>query len=551
MDPSRFDGLARGIARFTSRRTTLAGLLAGLAVPLLGEGASEARKQRKKHRPDHDAGKKRHGGHHVDAEKKKKKKKCKPPTTKCGKKCFNTATDRANCGACSKACAAGEACKGGVCTCDGALCAGCCAGGVCRAGSSDQQCGADGAACAACPAGTSCVGGVCACGAGGACPAGMSCCSGACVNTQTDASHCDGCGNACPARETCRGGSCVCGAAASCAGGEMCCDDACADSESDYANCGACGHTCRANEICDSGACTCGSDTCAQDELCCDGATCSPIETDFIHCGSCGNACDAQTADACQDGNCTCGGLSACGPNQACCGGQCIDSTTVQNCGECGHTCDANEQCCGGQCVDTTTVQDCGACGHVCPGYGLPTADATCNGGNTCGLTCKGDNYDVDGDPENGCEASYTGEAHTRETAFPLGNVSCSNTDSVTPARTIYSDDRAHTSPTVPEFNTVTGAAPQWWVINATGGSGCDNDLDVKLTMTSGSGNCYRLTVQAGSRTPWTEQTVGGVAHVQQGAGSYADGDVISFTVEKTCAASVREAASYTIAYHL
>ena len=105
MDPSRFDGLARGIARLTSRRTTLAGLLAGLAVPLLGEADAGARTQRGKHQQQHrhDADKSPgHAGRQVDAEKKKKKKKkCKGGTVKCGKICVNSATDRANCGACA------------------------------------------------------------------------------------------------------------------------------------------------------------------------------------------------------------------------------------------------------------------------------------------------------------------------------------------------------------------------------------------------------------------------------------------------------------------
>ena len=529
MDPSRFDGLARGIASFTSRRTTLAGLLAGLAVPLLGEGESEARKQRNKRRHDHDhrhvADKKQgHARHGVDAEKKKKKKKkCKPPTTKCGKTCVNTATDRANCGACGKACAAGESCKGGVCTCDGAICAGCCAGGACQAGTSNGQCGAGGTVCKTCPSGTSCVGGVCTCGAGGPCGAGQTCCAGVCVTTQTDDTNCGGCGNSCPAGEACSGGNCGCGSSATCTSGDTCCSDVCTDTG-----------------------------------------------TDFTHCGSCGNACDSQTADACQDGNCTCGGLAACEANQRCCGGQCVDTqTSFSNCNGCGFACDhlkadscvggsckcgqfnacaGNEQCCGGQCVNITTVQNCGSCGNVCPGYQTANSNVTCQNGTTCAFSCQGDSYDVDGNEANGCEALYTSGAHTQETATRLPEQDCTGSG-VTPSRTLFSDQRTHENLQVAAFNTAKGAAPQWWVIKGTGGF-CNNDLNVTLNLSTGSGHCYKLTVKAGINA-WTAQTVNGVANITRNAPAYQDDTDIFFGVEKTCDASTREAATYTIAYAL
>ncbi len=468
MDPSRFDGLARGIAGFTSRRTTLAGLLAGLAVPLLGEGESEARKHRNKRRRDHGRDRDReanekqgHAGHGVDAEKKKKKK-CKPPTTTCGKKCFTLQTDRANCGACGKACPAGIACVNGAC---------------------------------AIPAN---------CGAGGACT-----------------------------------------------GGETCCADICVDTATDPENCGQCSDTCRDGETCSGGNCVCGNDTCADNETCCSGA-CVNTDNDLVNCGACGNDCGF--GQACSEGVCVCGASPACTNQEFCCSAGCANiATDVNNCGQCEHVCGANEQCCGGDCVNITTVQNCGSCGHVCPGYGLTSADATCFN-ETCSLTCKGDNYDVDGDPSNGCEQTYTGGGHTKDenVAISLGNMSSCASSAVTPASTIYSDARIHTNPQVLAFNVATGAAPQWWVVNATGDGFCGNDLDVTLNMTGATGNCYKLTVLAndGVKT-WTAQTSGGVAHIHEDAGAYASGTQVFFKVEKTCSSSVREAASYTITYHL
>ncbi|MFN8661024.1 MAG: hypothetical protein U0075_03985 [Thermomicrobiales bacterium] len=184
----------------------------------------------------------------------------------------------------------------------------------------------------------------------------------------------------------------------------------------------------------------------------------------------------------------------------------------------------------------------------VCSGQST-TSDAVCQG-STCTITCRGDNYDVDSNPANGCERQYTDGAHTQGTAFPLGSVGNCDSNAETPVRTIYSDARVHANPSVPAFNIATGAAPQWWVVNAPGGVLCQNDLDVTLNMTSGTGNCYRLMVQTNQVT-LTAQTSGGVAHIQHGIGAYISGTPVFFMVEKICGTNVREAASYTIMYHL
>jgi hypothetical protein len=99
-----------------------------------------------------------------------------------------------------------------------------------------------------------CSGGQCVCGdTGGPCPDGKTCCqqdgTATCVDTDTNASHCGGCGNSCGAyASTCEGGSCKCGDEPACEKpsgdslGELCCDDTCVAQDSD--NCGRCGHTC-------------------------------------------------------------------------------------------------------------------------------------------------------------------------------------------------------------------------------------------------------------------------------------------------------------------
>jgi hypothetical protein len=99
---------------------------------------------------------------------------CLPSQTRCtgdgGTYCADTHTDNANCGACGKACGAGQACVGGACSYE-------------------------------CPVGQT----LCAPDAGGA-DAGPFCAS-----TQSDSANCGACGHACAAGKVCVGSSCVAG----------------------------------------------------------------------------------------------------------------------------------------------------------------------------------------------------------------------------------------------------------------------------------------------------------------------------------------------------
>ncbi len=73
-----------------------------------------------------------------------------------------------------------------------------------------MNCGAVGNACAE---GESCNGGVCTCAGGAACGDGQACCGSGCVDVQSDATNCGGCGMTCGTGETCSAGSCSCGGA--------------------------------------------------------------------------------------------------------------------------------------------------------------------------------------------------------------------------------------------------------------------------------------------------------------------------------------------------
>jgi hypothetical protein len=158
---------------------------------------------------------------------------------------FNLQTDAMNCGACGKACAAGEACCGAACvkTVNDANNCGMC-GMKCPAGStcSASKCmtsGTAGTPAAGAGAGPGPgPGGAPAAGSGAAggpgmpngctpsCTGGAICCAGACVDPATDVKHCGMCGTACTSGEQ-----------------PGCCNSRCVDMVSNN-NCGQCGRDC-------------------------------------------------------------------------------------------------------------------------------------------------------------------------------------------------------------------------------------------------------------------------------------------------------------------
>lgn len=483
MDPLRFDRISRALAAAAPRRGTLLALLAGVLPAVIFDDEVDAKRRRGKHRAQHEnpssgrrkADRKRNERGRVEPEKKKKKKKkvvapppppptdtCPGGTTRCGGACVHTASDASNCGSCGAACAAGQSCQGGACTCNGERCAGCCDGTTCRDGASEAQCGVNGSACLACGE-------------------GQTCCNGACRDLSSDMNHCGTCGNACP---------------------------------SDGAN------------ECVEGVCKCfGRSACTGDWRCCPaaqtGAGCYLVTHTIANCGACDNRCDAQTANRCTGGVCTCNGV----------------------------VCTGSETCCNGVCRSTfNDPLNCGACNTFCPGLTWPTVVAGCPNG-TCTFGCKGQNYDVNGDPSDGCEREDTQANRTQATAKDLGSFSCRDTDAGSFTGTIYSDGREHTNPEPAGFNPDTGAAPLWFWAFADGGA-CQNDPAISLSMTGGTSGCYTLTFKTNLGTE-VRTVTNGAASIVLPSSSYSDDTPVYFKVEKTCGKNVREAASFTVNFHL
>jgi hypothetical protein len=113
--------------------------------------------------------------------------------------------------------------------CPGCACAGgaVCGGACCDTSRNVDNCGACGTACAA---GQTCQAGSCTC------PFAQ--CGGLCVNEQTAANDCGGCGKVCSPRASCETGACICPRELTA------CGSACVDLMTNNANCGACSYAC-------------------------------------------------------------------------------------------------------------------------------------------------------------------------------------------------------------------------------------------------------------------------------------------------------------------
>lgn len=112
----------------------------------------------------------------------------------------------------------------------------------------------------ACADGEICSAGMCSCGGGARCMPGTACCGGACVDVLSNAMHCGMCDNACGTNgPDCVEGSCRCGSAPACTApmpsadplspgmpGESCCDSVCVPNTTSSCNC----EPCMADQMC-------------------------------------------------------------------------------------------------------------------------------------------------------------------------------------------------------------------------------------------------------------------------------------------------------------
>jgi hypothetical protein len=198
---------------------------------------------------------------------------------------------------------------------------------------------------------------------------------------------------------------------------------------------------------------------------------------------------------------------------------------------------------------------NCGACGNKCPGYGQPGVAVACTNPTTkaCSFACSGDNYDVDNDISDGCEeADDVPPGHTMGTAGMLTSQDCSDSSMGSFTGSIDSDSRTH-NPPVMGFNATTGSAPDYWAVQATGGTFCTNNYSVTIS-TSGGGSttCYRFRIITDKLTDTANLSGNDSATLADSAsGRYSSGSTIYFVMEKTCSLPTQEAVFYSVSFNL
>ena len=295
-------------------------------------------------------------------------------------------------------CAAGEACRDGVCH---ATC------------TSDAEC--DAGACRERVCWTASAG---ACATDADCAATELCVSGACVTpptTVTCAADAD-----CPSGGRCDGGTCVAACVAEVCNGL---DDDCDGSVDE-----GCGGTCASDADCASGE-ACVSGSCRAATSCASDADCAPSEVCVS--GTCASSCSAEVCGNGLDDDCdgfvdegcsarTCRSDGDCARGEVCSGGVCTVSSACASDADCA----PSEACVSGTCAPSCTAEVCGnGVDDDCDGIideGCSTGDADGDGypsGSDCddgdpsvhpgaAELCDGIDQDCDGTIDEGCSSS-------------------------------------------------------------------------------------------------------------------------------------------------
>ncbi len=137
------------------------------------------------------------------------------------------------------------------------------------------------------------------------------------------------------------------------------------------------------------------------------GGSCVDLSSSVTNCGECGHVCAA--GQTCVDASCTCGA------GRALCSGACVNlASDAQHCGQCGRACDDGDRCAEGECVPSADGSaEGGAEGGAGGGAGAAEGGAATSEGGTGGA---GDSLGSDGSmcpveqPETNADCTgYTG----------------------------------------------------------------------------------------------------------------------------------------------
>ena len=260
-----------------------------------------------------------------------------------------------------------------------------------------------------------------------------SCLPSGCVNAANSAPCEDG--NKCTLNDRCGSKTCKSGGIRNCDDGLFCTTDQCnpIDGEcmNDYSgyclidgNCwfdsevnpdNQC-QQCKPFELGDSWSAAFAGVTCAEYEN--GSATCQAGDCHF-ECDLNRGDCDGSPANGCETDLLS--DPDYCGDCETDCG------TQVCSLGSCADTCAPGLDICGGRCVDTTaSIEHCGGCNTPCQ---RDNAVVACSGGECVVTGCRAGYFDVDLEPDNGCECQNTGI----ELCDDLDNDCNGTTDDVAP----------------------------------------------------------------------------------------------------------------------
>ena len=196
------------------------------------------------------------------------------------------------------------------------------------------------------------------------------------------------------------------------------------------------------------------------------------------------------------------------------------------------------------------TVDRCGSCTRQCEGAGQDNTTVTCQMAD-CTFACQGEHYDVNNTRADGCELGDTPMGnHNAAGATFVGTYPCQDGSSMlSGSGHLPSDQRTH-EPAV-MFN-VSGSAPDWFTIRATGGLTCINDVVISLTATGSSvPYCFKVTATTNNDTFDCVTASDGTCTLDSGSGGYSGDTDIVVVVEKTCTSAAPENPQYTLTGHL
>jgi hypothetical protein len=174
-----------------------------------------------------------------------------------------------------------------------------------------------------------------------------------------------------------------------------------------------------------------------------------------------------------------------------------------------------------------------------------------------CVITCDATDYDVDGDPTNGCEVPDPTDDHAQDHAVDLGSAGCNDGSSAQNVLGIMASDHAAHNPQPTGFDATVGATPDYFKIKGTGGL-CTDDANFELQMNppTKQKGCYELHLLTdknnGGQTCTTDLT--GHCSITNGTASYSDGSELYIWVVKTATCTADkfpDDAPYNITGHL